>query len=198
MPSDPGLPGEITALLVRWNDGDRAALSSLASLAYDDLRAIATGFLQRRGQNHTMQATALVNELYLRLIRQREFSVTGRQHFYLLAAMMMRRILSDYARRTHAQKRPTGQSVRVPLHEDMAWVDASGEEMLALDLALSALEAVDARAARIVELRFFLGCTAEEAASLLGISKATADRDLEFAKAWLFRRMSSNSSPEIR
>jgi RNA polymerase sigma factor (TIGR02999 family) len=192
---DAGLSGEITVLLARWNEGDAAALNALASLAYDDLRAIANGFLLRQGHDHTLQATALVNELYMRLIRQKNSPVTSRKHFYLLAAMMMRRILSDYARRTHAQKRPEGQAVRVPLHEDMAWVEASGAEMLALDVALNALESVDSRAARIVELRYFLGCTAEEAADLMGISKATADRDLEFAKAWLFRRMNPQLKP---
>jgi RNA polymerase sigma factor (TIGR02999 family) len=190
MSAGNALPGEITALLGRWGEGDRAALTSLASLAYDDLRAIATGFLRREGREHTLQATALVNELYLKLARQRNVRVADRRHFYTLAAMMMRRILTDYARQSHAQKRPAGQTVRVPLHEDMAWIDASGEELLALDRALEELEMVDERAARVVELRFFLGCTNEEAAGLMNLSRPTVDRDLEFAKAWLYRRLS--------
>jgi RNA polymerase sigma factor (TIGR02999 family) len=190
MPSDAALPGEITDLLSRWSEGDRAALTSLASLAYEDLRAIAAGFLHREGRDHTLQATGLVNELYLRLHRQTGLQATDRQHFYALAAMMMRRILRDYARRCHAQKRPGAQSERVPLHEDMAWVDASSEEMMALDQALFELEGVDERSVRIIELRYFLGATNSETAGLLGISRSTVDRDLEFGKAWLYRRLS--------
>jgi RNA polymerase sigma factor (TIGR02999 family) len=189
VPSGQALPGEITALLGRWGAGDRAALTSLATLAYDDLRAIANGFLRRESREHTLQATALVNELYLRLVRQRNFQVTDRRHFYSLAAMMMRRILTDYARQSHAMKRPNDRTQRIPLAEDMAWIDASGEEMLALDQALGELESLDERAARTVELRFFLGCTNEEAAELLKVSRKTVDRELEFAKAWLYRRL---------
>jgi RNA polymerase sigma factor (TIGR02999 family) len=191
MASEAALPGEITGLLTRWNEGDRSALTSLATLAYEDLRAIASGFLRREGRDHTLQAAGLVNELYLRLHRQSDFQATNRQHFYALAAMMMRRILQDYARRSHALKRPDGQAVRVPLHEDLAWVDASSAEILGLDQALDELEKIDERAVRIVELRYFLGATNNEAAGLLGISKATVDRDLDFAKAWIYRRLSS-------
>lgn len=183
------LPGEITALLSRWGDGDRAALASLASLVYDDLRAIAAGFLRREGREHTLQATALVNELYLRLARQQSFRAHDRQHFYTLAAMMMRRILVDHARQASAQKRPDSAD-RIPLHADIAWVDASGEEILALDHAMADLEGQDERMVRALELRFFLGCTIGEAAELLGISPATVDRDVKFALAWLFRRLS--------
>ena len=187
--SGTALPGEITALLTRWDKGDRAALGSLASLVYDDLRAIATGFLRREGREHTLQATALVNELYLRLARQQAFRAQDRGHFYTLAAMMMRRILIDYARQISAQKRPDRAS-RVPLHPDVAWVDASGEELLALDQALADLERKDERMVKAIELRFFLGCTIDEAAEVLGISPATVDRDVKFALAWLFRRLS--------
>lgn len=187
--SGTALPGEITALLTRWDKGDRAALASLASLAYDDLRAIATGFLRREGREHTLQATALVNELYLRLARQQSFRAHDRGHFYTLAAMMMRRILIDYARQVSARKRPD-RSARIPLHPDIAWVDASGEEILALDHAMAELEQKDERMVRALELRFFLGCTIEEAAELLGVSAATVDRDVKFALAWLFRRLS--------
>ncbi|HEV3201788.1 MAG TPA: ECF-type sigma factor [Bryobacteraceae bacterium] len=197
MPQDSALPGEITALLTRWSEGDRAALTSLASLAYDDLRAIATGFLRREGRDHTLQATALVNELYLRLVRQRGVHLADRTHFYTLAAMMMRRILSDYARQSHAQKRPGGQQIRIPLHEDLAWIDAASDELLALDQALDELESMDERAVRIIDLRFFLGCTNEETAGLLSVSRATVDRDLEFAKTWLYRRLSTPVSPTV-
>lgn len=186
---DPEGPGDITALLRRWGDGDRRALEALASLAYTDLRDIAAGYLRRESRAQTLQATSLVNELYLRLARQRDVQLTDRRHFYAFAAMMLRRILADHARRAHSQKRPTGQAERVPLHEDMAWVDASGDDMLDLDQALNELEVVDDRKVRVIELRFFLGCTNDEAADLLGVAPATVDRDLEFARTWLYRRL---------
>ncbi len=181
-------PG-ITVLLHRWKEGDREALAGLASLAYDDLRAIAAGYLRRESAGHTLQATGLVNELYLRLAQVRNTKLTDRRHFFAFAAQMMRMILIDHARQARAQKRP-GSALRVPLHEEMAWIDASSAEMLTLDSALDELEKIDPRKVRVLELRFFLGCTNDEAADLLEISRATVDRDLEFAKAWLFRRLS--------
>jgi RNA polymerase sigma factor (TIGR02999 family) len=194
MPSDATVPGEITSLLLQWQEGDREALARLAAFAYDTLRAIAAGYLRRESSCLTLQATALVNELYLRLARQRSPQLADREHFFTFAAMMMRRILADYARRSHALKRSGGGSVRVPLHEDLAWIDAAGEDMLALDQALGELEALDRRTVRTVELRFFLGCTVEETANLLRVSHATVERDLEFAKAWLYRRLTRPQS----
>jgi len=134
-----------------------------------------------------------VNELYLRLSQVRGVQLTDRRHFYAFAAQLMRMILIDHARQSHAQKRP-GSDIRVPLHAEMAWIDASSEEMLALDAALDQLEAVDERKVRVLELRFFLGCTNEEAAQVLNVSRATVDRDLEFAKAWLYRRLTRQPS----
>jgi len=188
-PDSPDQPGEITLLLKQWGAGDANALSNLASLAYSELRAIAAGYLRREGREHTLQATGLVNELYLRLARQRGARLSDRRHFYVFAAMMMRRILRDYAREAGAQKRPGGTSVRIPLHPDIAWVDAAGEEMLALDNALAELEAADERKARVIELRYFLGCTSDETADLLGLARATVDRDAQFARTWLYRRL---------
>ena len=183
------LPGEITALLRLWNEGDRKALESLASLAYDDLRNIAHRHLRRESRFHTLQATGLVNEVFIRLLRQSDINLSDRQHFYAFAAMMMRRILTDYARQALSQKRPTGQAERVPLHDEIAWIDASGKDMLDLDMALMELEALDARKSRVIELRYFLGCTNQETADVLGVVRATVDRDLQFAKAWLGRRL---------
>ena len=183
------LPGEITALLRLWNEGDRKALESLASLAYDDLRNIAQRHLRRESRFHTLQATGLVNEVFIRLLRQSDINLSDRQHFYAFAAMMMRRILTDYARQALSQKRPTGQAVRVPLHDEIAWIDASGKDMLDLDMALMELEALDPRKSRVIELRYFLGCTNQETADVLGVVRATVDRDLQFAKAWLGRRL---------
>lgn len=184
---------DITQLLYRWKDGDREALSSLAALAYDDLRAIAIGYLRRESSGHTLQATGLVNELYMRLAQLTHVDLTDRRHFYAFAAQLMRMILIDYARRSRALKRP-GQATRVPLHEEMAWIDASNEDMLALDAAMAQLEELDPRKVRVLELRYFLGCTNEEAAEILEISRSTVDRDLEFAKAWLYRRLSQRSA----
>jgi RNA polymerase sigma factor (TIGR02999 family) len=179
--------------LHRWKEGDRNALATLASLAYDDLHAIASGYLRREGSGHTLQATGLVNELYLRLSKVSGVQLTDRRHFYAFAAQLMRIILIDHARQSRALKRP-GSDHRVPLHEEMAWIDASSEDMLALDAALDQLEEADERKVRVLELRFFLGCTNEETAQLLNVSRATVDRDLEFAKAWLYRRLTRQPS----
>lgn len=190
MPADVPNQGEITQLLRRWKTGDRNALAVLAEAAYPELRSIATGYLRRERPDHTLQATGLVNELYLRLTRVEHPELSDRRHFYTFAAQLMRMILIDYARQSRALKRP-GPAARVPLHEEMAWIDASSEEMLALDAALDQLEAIEERKVRVIELRFFLGCTNEEAADLLNVSRPTIDRDLEFAKAWLYRRLSA-------
>jgi RNA polymerase sigma factor (TIGR02999 family) len=188
MPAEP-IPGEVTRILDRWKTGDPEALASLASLAYPELRAIASGYLRRERPDHTLQATGLVNELYLRLAQVKHIALSDRRHFYTFAAQMMRVILIDYARQRRALKRPHS-AARVPLHEEMAWIDAAGEEMLALDAALDRLEALDERKVRVIELRFFLGCTNDEAADLLSISRATIDRDLEFGKTWLYKQLS--------
>ena len=185
-------PSEITRLLHRWQEGDREALGALASAAYDDLRAIAAGYLRRERSGHTLQATGLVNELYLRLTQIRSVQIEDRRHFYAFAAQLMRLILIDHARQARAGKRP-GSHARVPLHDEIAWVDATSDEMLELDIALNELEAVAERKVRVLELRYFLGCTNEEAAQVLGVSRPTIDRDLEFAKAWLYRRLGGRS-----
>jgi RNA polymerase sigma factor (TIGR02999 family) len=183
------VPGEITALLRRWNAGDGAALNDLVELVYDELRSVAVGYLRSEHNGQVFQATELVSELYLRLARQRRPHLIDRKHFYSLAAMIMRRILLDHARKESAQKRPSSESIQVPLHPDLAWIDAAGEDMLSLDLALEELAAADERKVRMIELRYLLGCTTEEVAELSGVSRATVDRELQFAKAWLYRRL---------
>jgi RNA polymerase sigma factor (TIGR02999 family) len=189
MVPDSSIPGEITGLLQRWSGGDAAALDDLVEIAYTELHAIAAGYLRQEDRHQALQATELVNELYLRLARQRAAQFSDRYHFYTFAAMLMRRILNDSSRRAYAQKRPGSAGTRVPLHPDLAWIDAAGEEMLSLDQALSELEFLDERKVRIIELRYFLGCTNEETAELLGITRSTVDRDLQFAKTWLYRRL---------
>jgi RNA polymerase sigma factor (TIGR02999 family) len=189
---DAGL--DITGLLQQWGAGDSEALEQLIPLIYNELRAIARNQLRRERSGHTLQATALVNELYLQLCRQHGGKWKDRSHFFRCAAMMMRRILTDYARRALRDKRG-GTLDRVPLSEDVPWLGNSREEILSLDLALNALEKSDPRKVRLLELRVLLGCTSEEAAELLGISKATADRDWTLAQAWLYREMGHSARP---
>jgi RNA polymerase sigma factor (TIGR02999 family) len=194
VPLEPPIPSEITRLLSQWKEGDREALQSVVSLAYDELHTIATGYFRREGAGHTLQATALVNELFVRLVQVRGVQLKDRRHFYAFAAQLMRMILIDHSRQSRALKRPSS-AARVPLHQEMAWIDAASDDMLALNSALNELETVDARKVRVIELRYFLGCTSDEAAEVLEVSRATVDRDLEFAKAWLYRRL-SGSAPD--
>ena len=182
-------PREITQLLRQWQTGNREALDSVLALAYDELRAIAQGYLRRNALGATIQATGLVNELYLRLVRVQGAALEDRRHFYAFAAQLMRQILVDFSRRSRAQKRPSSAN-RVSLHPEMAWIDASGEDIVALNLAMDELEVAHPRKVRVIELRFFLGCTNEEVAELLNLSRPTVARDLEFAKVWLYRRLS--------
>src|SRR5580698_5052820 len=158
MPSP--IPSHITQLLHRWKDGDREAFQQVVTLAYDDLRAIALGYLQRGGRDETLQATGLVNELYLKLAQVRGATLKDRRHFFAFAAQLMRMILIDYSRHAKALKRPSSAE-RVPLHEEMAWIDSASEEMIALNTALDELERVNKRKAQVIELRFFLGCSNE-------------------------------------
>jgi RNA polymerase sigma factor (TIGR02999 family) len=193
MPPDRPIPHEITQLLHLWKEGDREAFQSIVTLAYDDLRAIALGYLRRGSGGQTLQVTGLVNELYLKLAQVRGTTLKDRRHFFAFAAQLMRMILIDYSRQSRALKRPSSGE-RIPLHEEMAWVDAASEEVITLNSALDELEIVDARKVRVIELRFFLGCTNEETADLLEVSRATVDRDLDFAKAWLYRRLTAEAA----
>ncbi|MGA2131299.1 MAG: ECF-type sigma factor [Bryobacteraceae bacterium] len=181
-------PEDITRLLREWRDGRPGAFEQLMPVVYADLKRIAVGYLRHERSDHTLQATGLVHELYLRLCNQRDADWNDRAHFYTFTAKVMRMILADHARRYHAEKRG-GPHERVPLSDDMAWVNVSGPEMLDFDRALDALQDIDARKARMVELCHFLGCTTKEAAGILGVSMATAERDLKFARGWLYRQL---------
>jgi RNA polymerase sigma factor (TIGR02999 family) len=183
-------PQEITAFLQQWGAGDRQALEHVLPLVYHDLRAIAQNQLRRERSEHTLQPTALVNELYLRLAGQRGGQWKDRGHFFAFAAMTMRRILTDYAKQANTQKRGASM-LRVPLSDELPWLGNSPEEILALNAALEALEQSDSRKVRVLELRVLLGCTAGECAGLLHISKATADREWTLARAWLFRELTA-------
>ena len=183
-------PSEVTQLLHSWRGGDGEALDQLMPLVYDELRRVA-----QRHMNHenpaTLQATALVNEAYLRLI-EIEVHWQDRVHFFALAASMMRRILVDRARRRRAKKRG-GEESPVTLI-DVAESGRPVEDLLALDQALQELEAVDPRKCRVLELRYFGGLTIDETAEALEISKATVERDLRSAKAWVVTRLAASPS----
>jgi len=179
---------DVTALLKQWGGGDEQALEDVIPLVYAQLRSLAESQLRRERRNHTLQATALVHDLYLRLAEQHGGRWKDRQHFFSFAAMMMRRILIDYARSAKREKRG-GALERVPLSDDLPWLNNSREDIVSLESALDKLEHMDARKARVLELRVLLGCTAQEIAEILEISKATADRDWTLAKAWLYREL---------
>lgn len=180
---------EVTQLLNDWSNGNRAALDALTPVVYDELRKLAGIYLRRERQDHTLQATAVVHEAYMRLIDQRSVRWQNRAHFFGIAAQMIRRILVDHARGVRAAKRGGG-AVALSLDEALGVSDRRDLEIEALDDALKTLAEVDEQQARIVELRFFTGLSIEETAEVLGISESTVKRDWVSAKAWLFRELS--------
>jgi RNA polymerase sigma factor (TIGR02999 family) len=180
--------GEITLLLAKWRDGEPTAFEELMPLVYSHLREVAASYIRRERNPDVLQATVLVHELYLRLLNQKKAAWEDRRHFYTFAAKVMRMILIDHARETQAQIRGGGYE-RVPLSDDLAWVNIGSPELLDLNRALDELSALDAQKVQLVELRYFLGCTAEETAGLMQVSKSTVDRELKFIKSWLFRRL---------
>lgn len=186
---EPSLQSTVTALLLQWSTGDNVARESLLPLVYGELRKMAQSMLRQERSNHTLQPTALVNELYLRLVDQRRVTVQDRHHFFGLAAYMMRRVLVDHARRKRAAKR--GAEMISPLLEEPASNAWSRDiDIEALNEALDKLEKIDPRKVRVVELRFIAGFTTEEAAHILDTSPATVERDWKFARSWLGKVMS--------
>lgn len=181
---------DVTGLLRRWSEGDEEALQKLMPVVYDELRGLAGHYLRAERPDHTLQPTALVHEAFLRLVGQREVVWQNRAHFFGIAAQMMRRILVDHARKRKAAKRDVG-SYRVELTQPDAGAFEREPELLALDEALTQLEALDPKQARIVELRFFGGLTVEETAEVAGISTATVKREWRTARAWLRRELDS-------
>lgn len=185
--------GEATRLLQSWNKGDTGALDRLIPLVSDELRSLAAQYLRRERPNHTLQPTALVNEAYLRLIDQREVHWQSRAHFVGVAAQMMRRILVDHARHRDRVKRGSGQQ-RVSLDEALTISNERTEGLIALDEALTALAALDARKSRVVELKYFGGLSVDEMAEVLQVSTMTVMRDWKMAKAWLYQRVTENAA----
>jgi RNA polymerase sigma factor (TIGR02999 family) len=184
----------VTALLDDWRRGNTSALNQLLPLAYADLRRIAARQFRKERIGHTLQATALVHEVYLRLVDQRHVNWRNRAHFFGVAAHVMRRILVDHARRQGASKR--GHAVqRVAIDEARGAAAPNDVPLLALDHALDRLEEMDPDMAKLVELRAFGGLTIEESAYVLKVSPSTAKRDLRTAKAWLKRELGSELRP---
>ena len=177
-----------TALLLAWGNGDPGALDQLMPLVYDEMRRLARLHLRRERAGHTLQATALVNEAYLRLIEVNQVRWQNRAHFFAMASRVMRRILVDAARARRYQKRGGGAE-RVSLDEALLVSDEPAQDLVALDDALNALSAVDLRKSRVVEMRFFGGLSVDETAAVLKVSPDTVMRDWRLAKAWLLREL---------
>lgn len=182
---------EITGMLHAWSSGGKQeALDTLLPLVYDELHRQAARFLRRERIGHTLQTTALIHETYLKLIDQRTVNWQNRAHFFGIAAQAMRRILVDYARGKHREKRG-GVAGNLPLEEAALIVsEETSIDLVALDEALQRLAEIDERQARIVELKYFSGLTIEETAEVLRISSATVKTDWNMAKAWLHRELS--------
>ena len=179
---------QVTRLLVACKSGDHGALESLLPIVYDELHRQAIRMFSRERAGHTLQPTALVNEVYLRLVDQREANWQNRAQFFALAAQMMRRILVSHARARHAAKRGGGET-RITLEEGVAASPQRDLNLLSLDEALTKLEAIDPEKSRMVELRFFSGLSVEETAAVMGVSPRTIDRQWQTAKAWLHREL---------
>ncbi len=186
----PPVPSaDVTRLLQSWSSGDSDALERLMPLVFDDLRQMARRHFAREPSGHTLQPTALVSEVFLKLQGQREIQWQNREQFFAVAAMLMRRILVDYAKGRHTKKRGDGV-VKVPLEKALDVADAQNLDLVALDDALARLAELDKRQSHIVELRFFAGLKNEEIAELLKISLTTVKRQWSSARLWLYRELS--------
>lgn len=177
---------QVTQLLLDWGNGDKAALDKLVPVVYQELRRLAAYYMRRERPGHTLQTSALVNEAYMRLVDYSQMRWQSRAHFFAVAAQAMRRILVEHARKRHFAKRGGG-AVKVSFDEAAIVSQEQASELVALDDALTSLEAMDQRKARIVELRYIGGLNIEETAEVLAISPATVQREWRAAKAWLYR-----------
>lgn len=182
---------DVTVLLLELARGDQGAADKLMPLVYNELKRLARSYMRRERPDHTLQATALVHEAYLKLVRQQAVEWQNRSHFFGIAAQLMRRILIDHAR-GHLREKRGGAKVALPLNEALAFSPEQSEELLRLDAALERLTKIDPRQGKIVELRYFGGLSVEEAAEFLGISPKTVKRDWAVAKAWLHGELRAN------
>lgn len=184
---------EVTLLLLAWGDGDEAAFQRLVPLVHGELRRLAQWHMHAERAGHTLQATALVNEAYLRLIDVRKVQWQNRTHFFAMSARLMRRILVDFARSRHYQKRGGG-AAKVTLDNALEISDEKSDTLIALDDALAALAVVDARKSQVVEMRFFGGLSVAETAEALHVSPETVMRDWRMAKLWLHRELNGRTT----
>jgi RNA polymerase sigma factor (TIGR02999 family) len=180
---------ELTALLRSWSDGDERAFDQLLPIVYNELHRMALRYLAGERSHVSLQPTALVNEVCLRLLGWDQVRWQNRGHFFGVSAQMMRRVLVDIARRRQAERRGGGDAVRIPLDDLEIPADGRHDDLVALDEALEQLGVEDSRKARVVELRFFGGLSMEETARAVGISVRTAQNDWTFARAWLYRAL---------
>jgi RNA polymerase sigma-70 factor (ECF subfamily) len=187
---------DLTHLLVAWGEGDQAAFEDLAPLVYNELKRMARRYMRGEGAGHTLQATALVNELYLRLLDVNNLTWQSRAHFFAMSARLMRRILVDCARSKHYQKRG-GHRQKVSLDEALL-VSDPGRDLVALDDALEELAQVDPRKSQVVEMRYFGGLTVEETAEALKVSPETIMRDWKLAKSWLLRELAGDAPVQAK
>lgn len=187
-------PSEITQLLQAWRHGDAAAADELVKRAYSELRRVAARQLRRERESHTLEPTALVHEVYMRLIKGVDIDWQDRNHFFGVAARLMRQVLVDHARRQLRRKRG-GNPTPVPLGDDLRFSYERPESVIALDLALERLAELDPTKASIVELHFFGGFSVEETAEILGSSTATVSRHWRMAKTWLAREVGTRPTP---
>jgi len=187
-------PKEVTQLLIEWSNGDHEALEQLVPLVYDELRRLASGYMRREGQGHTLQTSALINEAYLRLVDQKTVQLQNRAQFFGFAAQLMRRILVDHARSRSRIKR--GGGARMVSLAEQAVISNDVAEVIALEGALKNLAEMDPRKAQIVEMKFFGGLTNEEVAEVLKVTSRTVEREWRKAKAWLHRAISKGQTNE--
>jgi RNA polymerase sigma factor (TIGR02999 family) len=188
-------PQDVTQLLLAWSQGEKTALEKLTPLIYEELHRLARRYMSRERRDHTLQATALVNEAYLRLIDASKIRWQSRAHFIAISAGVMRRVLVDMARSRHYLKRG-GENQKVSLDEALAIPQSRGTDLVALDEALNTLATIDPRKSQGVELRFFGGLSAEETAKILKVLPDTVLRDWKLAKVWLMREINKAASPD--
>jgi RNA polymerase sigma factor (TIGR02999 family) len=183
---------ELTLLLTAWNQGDESALKEIVPLVYQELHRTAHRYMARERTSHTLQTTALVNEVFMRLVDFQKMTWQNRNHFFAICANLMRRVLVDFARSRRFLKRG-GEAVHFPFDETLFVGLERAAGLVALDDALNALAIVDERKSQVVELRFFGGLSVEETAEVLNVSVQTVMRDWRLAKAWLFRELSKEA-----
>jgi RNA polymerase sigma factor (TIGR02999 family) len=190
----PDADSDVTALLVKLRAGNRDVAGQLVPLIYDELRRIAGAQMRRERAGHTLQATAVVHEAYLRLAGEREIQWQNRAHFFAIAARAMRQVLLDYARQRHAGKRGREGAQKVEIDVGLLAGENRIEDIVALDEVVTRLSELDQQQGRIVELRFFAGLSVEETAEAMGISDSTVKREWRLAKAWLHRELAAAES----